>query len=489
MKNNEKKLLPLNPEVIWVCLLLVLTFVPVSARMVFQIMPTVNISEEYSDNYLKTNTNKQEEFITSYGLGFSLGFLDQNKKVFLNYSPTYRDYKNLNDRDRLQHIVSIEAEFKPTKQTQLEADLHYDGNSDNYQGDRRESTASLSGKTQIKKHTDLTYSHNYSQRFEEQLRTGAYKEHTINTTMAGVSHRYGKKDVLDVTFIYESDVYEIADDDGYKKVQPFATVQHWFTPKNGLEANLAYLNKDFDDDLNDLATYSGHLRYIKNVSKNLDLFAKYRHSYSDTQAYTHQIYHPSVGVDWDITDDSGITLGLGVLFHDWSNENDDSTDPFIDLDAFKRFEFSPRTSLILTGSSDYSNSGDTASSLGYNTNYRVGAVFSHQLFKQLQTNVFGSFRRAEFYETLVDRKDNYGTIGAGLSWTPLQWLRIGLNYSFTDYQTSSSSREDYRDNRVFFSIGLIPEQPIRPDREITRQSFDDRLFDRGDSWRSGLDTQ
>lgn len=462
----------------------VLVMAPVSAKMVFQILPTVNISEEYSDNYLRTAANKQEEFITSYGLGISMSIQDVNKAVFLNYQPTYRDHKNLNDRDRLDHIVSLDATFKPTKHTELDAKIYYDGKNDDYQGDRRERKASISGATEVTQHSRLTYSHNYSRRFEEQLRTGTFKDHTVNTTRAGLRHQYGKKDILNVVFIYETDEYDVADADEYKKFDPSATASYWLSPKNGMEVNLAYQRKDFNLDLNDINTYSGHVRYIRNISPTLDAFLKYRHSYADTRTYTHQIYHPSAGIDWDITEDSGITLGVGALFHDWSNDNNDNVDPFIDLDAFKRFDFSPRTSLTITGSSAYASSGDTAASLGYNTSYQVGAAFNHMLAKRLSTRVFGTYSRIEFDQPqAVDRKDDRASLGAGLTWTPLKWLQLGVNYSFTDYRTTDATRDDYQDNRVFFSVTLVPEQPLRPDQDISREAFDDNLFTRENYWK------
>lgn len=457
------------------CLIAAMAFGTVSARVVYQIMPTLTISEEYSDNYLDSATDEQEEFITSYALGFSMGIMDINKQVFLSYSPTYRDHKNLNDRDRVDHIVSVDGAFRPSKYTELEASIYYSGNSDDFDGVQRENRALLSGTTQIKKHTVLTYSHTYSDRFDEQLRTGDFRNHTINTTRVGLSHQYGKKDTLDLDVTYESDIYDTSDDDEYEKIEPDATIRHWLSPRDGIEANLGFMKKDFDDAANDIETYSGHLRYIRNVSKTLDWFAKYRHSFSETQEYTHHVFHPSVGIDWDITEDAGVSIGVGALFNAWSNENSDDIDPFIELDAFQRFDFSPRTSLVLTGESDYSNSNDDAASLGYNISYKAGAEFNHQLLKTLYSSVYGSYQRIDFRESAVERTDDTAILGAGLHYTPLRWLRLSLNYNFTDYRTTST-REDYTENQIYFSIGFIPERPIRSDKGISRDAFDDRVF-------------
>lgn len=464
-------------------LVLVFAGLPVLGKMVFQIKPVATISEEYSDNYLRQDTGRQEEFITSYAAGLSMSLEDPNTQVYLSYTPTYRDYKNLDERDGVDHVVTLDARFRPSRSTELAARVYWDGKTNDYQGDRRERSASLSGKTEAGKHTDLAYSHAYSRRFEQQLRTGVYKGHTVNTTRADLSHEYGKKDVIRAVFIYELDEYKTADPDGYKKVDPSVTGSHWFSQAYGMEANLGYLNKDFDQDSDDLETWSGYVKFLHAFSKHLDGFVRYRHSYSETPAYTHHIFHPSVGVDWEVSEDSGISLGLGVLAHDRSDGFNNGTTPFIDLDAFKRFEVSPRTSLTFTGSSEYSSSGDSAASLGYQTTYRAGAEFSHQWLKQLGTRVFGAYSRMEFDDPLASREDDLATLGAGLSWTPLKWMRIGVTYSFTDYRTTAALRNDYQDNRVYFSVSLVPETPIRPDKELSRKTFEDQVFTPENYWK------
>lgn len=474
---------PLTRTVATVAAVSLLTLGTVYGRVVLQITPTLTISEEYTDNLLSTGTNKQEEFITAYALGFSIAMMDTNLQLYLNYSPTYQDYRNLDDRDRLAHILSVESEFRPTKHTMLEARLSYSGNSNDYEGEGNENRAEASGETRVSRHTVLTYGHTYSDRFDEQVRTGEFTAHTVNTTEMGVSHQFGEKDTLEAGVTYTSDRYDDDNADEYDKLAPEATLTYWLTPENGLAFNVGYQQKDFQDDSDDIRVYSGYAQYIKRVSKTLDWFLKYRHAYSETDAFSHHIFHPSVGVDWDISEDSGITAGIGVLFHDWSNNNDDEPDPFLELDAFKRFEFSRRTALTITGESDYSSSDDDASSLGYNTKYQVGGELEHLFLKTLSGSVFGSYARAEFHETESDRTDDTAVLGAGLSWMPLKWLRLSLNYSFTDFRTSQTLREEYQDNRVFFSARLIPETPIRPDRGVSRQTFNNRVFSGTDMGR------
>lgn len=132
----------------------------VHPRTVFQAMPVLSITEEYQDNFFSTQTGKQEEFITAYALQFTAGIFHERHQLFLSYSPTYKDYKNLDDRDRLNHYVTVEGNMSPAKHTDLSYGLAYDGNSDEFSGETRRHQAFVSGTTQAKKkHPPYLWSH------------------------------------------------------------------------------------------------------------------------------------------------------------------------------------------------------------------------------------------------------------------------------------------------------------------------------------------
>lgn len=447
------------------------------SKMVTQIIPTVTISEEYSDNYLKTKTDKQEEYITTYGLGFSIGFIDKLSEIYFAYNPEYKDYKNLNDRDGLLHKATLDGDFNPTKFTNIRTQLAYSGNSDNNTGEAWHNSASLYGNTQIAKNTIINYSESYSRNFDQQERTGNYREHDTNRTMAGLTNQFGENDRIGANFVYSFDKSLTSDADEHKKYMPSVFVTYWFTPLNGLDSNLSYENTDFDLSSNDIKTYSGHIRYLRKFSKHFDGYIKYRHSYSERETGDHQIYHPSVGFDWEVTKDSGISMGIGVLFHEWENTNNDSMNPFFDIDAYKIFEFSKRGSLSITGSSGYTEASDTAASLGFSTYYQAGAQLNYQLRKQLSSNLFGSYRLTDYQESAVDRKDNYLSVGCGFSWLPLRWLQFRLSYTHTDFNTDADAqRGDYKENRALLSVHFIPVHPVRLDFLPSRQSLETELF-------------
>ncbi len=317
------------------------------ARTVTQLMPTLTVSEDYTDNYLKADTSTKEEFITSYRLGFSLGFLNPRSKIYLSYSPEYKDYKNFNNRDRFQHNTSLTGQFNPTKFTDISAGLSYSANTDELAGESYDNTADIRGRTQLTKNTYMTYSESYSRSFDQQQRTGDYLEHDVNITSFGLSNQYGDKSSRGFNVSYSFDSYDQQNADEYTKISPSGFYSYWFNPLNGLDFYAGYENTDFDNSSDDIDSYKGHVRYIRKFSRHFDGYVKYRHSFSDRDSGEHTIYHPSLGFDWQVTEDSGISLGIGLLFHEWdSSTNDDSTDPFVDINAYKIINFSRRGSLL-----------------------------------------------------------------------------------------------------------------------------------------------
>ncbi len=447
------------------------------SRMITQITPTVTITEEYTDNFLLTDTSTEEEFTTSYGLGFSVGFLDKKSTIYLAYRPEYKDYKNFDDRDGLQHNGNLTGSFQPTKHTKINADLGYDGNNeDNEPGESWQHTAHVSLGSQLTKHTNLTFSQSYAKSFDQQVRTGDYKEHETNTTSTGLRKQFGEKNFMGINFTYEFDNYDNSDADEYTEYTPSGFINYWFTPLNGLESNIEFEKTEFEtSSISDIEKWAGDIRYIRKFSRHFDGYLKYRHHYSQRDSGDHHVFHPSLGFDWQVTEDSGISLGIGLLFNEWNNDNDDSTDPFIDIDVYKVFNFSKRGSLSITGSSGYDESNEDAASLGYNTHYKTGFNFSYQLLKRMSSNLFGSYKHQRFHEETVDRRDNTMEIGGGLTWSPLKWLRLNLSGSHSNYNTDAP-RGDYKENKVTFSVSFIPEKPIRPDKILSRQTLEKEIF-------------
>ncbi|WP_246294034.1 outer membrane beta-barrel protein [Desulfobacter latus] len=457
------------------CLLLPISFA--QARMVTQIVPTLTITEEYQDNYFQTGSDTFEEWTTSYELGFTLGFLKKRSKIYLAYNPEYTDYKNQNERNSLDQNASLSAAYQVTKHTSAKADISYDGHDGNNTGASWEHSASASVDSQLTKTVKTSLAYDFSNSFDQQLRTGDYKEHQTHNASTSIHKAFGPRNSMGANFSYATDNYKNSDADEYESYEPSAFLTYWFSRRDGVETNIEYESKEFDTDAgNDYETVAGDIRYIRKFTRHFDGYVKYRHYMSDKEDGDHIIYHPSTGIDWDITEDAGISIGVGILFHDWDNDKGDSTDPFLDLNAYKVFNLSPKGSLTITGSSSYDASDDEAASLGYNISYQAGFSLSYLLARRLSSQLFGSYELQQFKET-VDRRDDTYEIGGGLTWNPLKWLQVSANATHTNFKTDDASREDYKDNTITIFVRFVPERPIRPDKMPSRKSLEKELFD------------
>jgi len=449
----------------------------VRARMITQIVPTLTITEEYKDNYFQTDTDLFEEWTTSYKLGFSMGFLNKRSKIYLAYNPEYTDYKNLDERDSLEQNASLSAACQVTKQTSATADISYEGHDGNHTGESWEHSASASVNSQLAKTVKTSLAYDYSKSYDQQIRTGDYKEHQTQSASASIRRVFGAQNSMGANFSYKTDRYQNSDADEYKSYEPSAFLTYWFTRLDGVETNLEYTDKKFDTIAGkDYGTIAGDIRYIRKFTRHFDGYVKYRHYMSDKEDGDHVIYHPSVGADWDITEDSGISIGLGILFHDWDNDNGDSEDPFLDINVYKVFNFSPKGSLSITGSSSYEESDEEAASLGYNMSYQAGFSLNYTLSRHLSSRLSGSYQLQQFKNT-IDRRDDTFEISGGLTWNPLKWLQVSANATHENYKTDDASREDYKDNTIAVFVRLTPEKPIRPDKILSRKSLEKEIFD------------
>ena len=362
----------------------------------FQWVPSLSVKAKHTDNLLLSHDNEEEEYITSYAAGLTFGIVDQKGYLYARYEPEYKDYDDLDDRDRMLHAFTIDGKFSPTRQTEWNTRVSYAGDSDTYVGESRTHVGIFRGKTQLGKHLIVNYDYEYEDLYSRLIRNGDYVESDSHRGNIGFVSDYGSKSEFSCGVEYAEIDYEKTNVDSFNQYRPRLGLEHWFSPLVAVDLGASYLYKEFDDSEVEEDTYSGYIRYIQALNRQLDMYVKYRHSYSEADDVEHHIFHPSIGLDWTPDKNSSISLGAGVLFHDWNNDNDDDPRFFGDLDAYRRFEFSPRNILAITASSGYSESSEEAGSLGYNIYYRVGARYDYLWTRRLSSYFHGSYQVREF---------------------------------------------------------------------------------------------
>ena len=429
----------------FISLLLILFLTPSSfADVRTQFIPTVSITEEYTDNYNQTQNNKDDEFSTIYAAGFSFGVIGKNASMFLDYNPGYTDHREYDENDSWSH------------------------------------EASFTGQMQMSEHTIFTLSDSFVRSLDRSVRTNSWEEHDTNTATAAISHEFGERDSIGVDYTYAFDHYDNSNADEYESHNPSASLSYWFTPQYGFDLNAAYEKTTFDVSTDEPETWSGDLRLLKSITRHFDIYISYAHTYTDQDSGDHTIYHPSIGFDWQPTEDSGISIGAGVLLRRWDDQSsEDSENFFTDFDIFKNFNFSRRGTFSLTGSSGYEETSGDAASLGFTISYEAGCLLSYELTKRLTAELDATYAISQYDDPVIgsDRQDNTLGLGAALSWSPLQWLSFNLSYSFIDFDTNDTAREDYQENVGMFTISMTPSQAVRFGEADSRQELEGRLFD------------
>jgi hypothetical protein len=428
--STKNTVLKINVTILFLILFLT---PPLFSDVRTQFVPTVSITEEYTDNYNQTQNNKDDEFSTIYSAGFSFGVIDKNWDVFLNYNPAYTDYDTHDEDDNWSHYAFLQGQY------------------------------------QAAEHTSFTLSQSFVRNVEE---------HDYFTTIAGVIHEFGQRDNIGMNYSYSFDKYDDENADENKTHNPSAFLSYWFTPQYGLDLGGGYEKTDFDlSDEDDSETWSGNIKFLKAMNRHLDIYAAYEQTETQQDSGDQSTYYPSIGFDWQPTEDSQISIGAGVLFQEWDNENDDSKEAFfLNLDMYKDYNFSRRGVFSITGSSGYDPNSSDAASLGFHIYYQAGCLLSYKLTKRLTAEFDAAYAIDQYDDPEVDRQDNTFDFGAGLVWSPLKWLSLNLSYGFTDFDTDDNTRDDYQENVGSLTITMTPSQPVRFGSSNPRADLENRLF-------------
>ena len=445
------------------------------ARVITQLTPTLTVTQEYIDNYLKT-ANGTDELISTIDMGFSLGFLEKKHRLYFAYNPMYKFYDERDQNDGLDHVVSLNGDFRPSKLSIFGYGINWTQTAVDRVGESRSSNIFANGRLQVSDTTSLQVAQDYSRRFDQQVDNGSFSESDVNNSSIGITHQFGEKDSIGLNYEFAFTDFKTENSNDFNKSTPSIFLSKYFTPLLGMEAWLAYETIDYELFNNKTDTFSGNGRLIKSYTRHFDVYLNYRHTYSDQTFDTHQTYHPSVGFDWRPTPDTGISLGVGVIFRRYDVRSDSNTENlFFDIDMYKIFNFSKRSTLSITGSSGYGEIDTDAASLGFNIYHQAGFNYTYKLTKRLITDFTGSYRISEYESPDTNRTDMTANIGASLSWTILKWLELNLAYDFYDFSTDSA-RDDYTVNEITLSLSMIPTRPVQMEIPASRTTLEDKIF-------------
>jgi Putative beta-barrel porin 2 len=407
-------------------------------------LPRVSVDGEYTDNIFLTDneSNIDEDFITTITPGFSAEILGKNNGVNMSYNAAYAMYKNYNDFDGWRHNADLKGWSQMTKRTRLAIRDSFLYTEDPIKDEN----------LAVARTEDPGNPVDFSVRKSRQI-------YYTNFANINLNHQFGKNNSFNIAYSYylRNDEDPLFEDNQYHN--PSAALRYWFGPQWGFEVGGEYqLNQyEFSEDIE---VFVGNVGFLRRFGKNFIGYIRYRQlvvSY-ETGENDDQTYNPSIGFDYDIAKDISVKLDMGYFRNDFESRED--TDAFNgSLRLIKEFEHG-KINLSASGGFDYDLY--SAEKLGFSKFYEGAVSGNYQLAKFINGRIRGSYRDTEYIDQ-SDRKDKIGTVGAGLTWQALKWMNVRLDYRFRSLD-STIKTENYDENRVMVSIGLVPNVPFHTSR-------------------------
>ena len=424
-----------------IAVLLALMAAPVHASTT--LVPTLTISEEYTDNVDSVATNKKEEFITLVSPGVSINIEARRQQARLSYSPGFAFHLRDADNNSVRHNADARYTAQLTRETELTL-------SDRYV--RTEEPRTTGADAEASTWIDPT------------LRQGR-RTWSSNTASADLKYRFGKDDSIGIGYrhsILENEDPTLEDN---QRHSPYARIlAYWFSPSIGMDLDLSYEQGLFEELTDNLKQYKGTIKAIHRINPHLKWFLRYTHTETIYDGLTpdYTIYDPGLGLTWTIAEDTILDIDVGYFWQDRAGSDQESGLSFKG-DLAKTWKIK-NGSFRLSGESGYEEASYGAESLGLDIYYAVKGHAAYDVTREVSLTADGTYRYNKYVNTIPQRQDDVYDGAIGIRYRPaaLRWLTFSLTGRRHDV-ASTDGANDITENSVMFSISLSPVTPYRFD--------------------------
>jgi len=421
----------------------ILFFVSPSFGFQATFTPCISFSEEYTDNHYRTNNDKEHEYITTISPSFKAQILEKTSGVEIFYKPSCVAYDKFDEDNILRH------------------------------------SANFSGWAEIVKNFRLDVSdsflHTEERDAEENITIRRSREpYYTNSASLNLTCQFGESDSFKLGYLHTILENEDPDIEDNERHNPSIAITYWFIPRQlGFETNISYTRGELEI-LDDFNNWTGNVKLIKCFTRHFEGFIQYTHTYMDYQgdSENYQIYDPAIGIDYAIDQDTHLSFSVGYFYQD-REKSEDESGLSINGNLGKSWTFK-RGSINFTGSSGYDETYFGAENLGFDIFYQAQYNASYSFTKHISGNITSSYRRDNYVNLASERKDNTAKVAIGLTFQPLQWVFIRLNYTY-QLVNSTLDENDYVENKGLIGITFQPLQWVFIGLNYTYQSVDSTL--------------
>ena len=386
--------------------------------------PRIAIAEEYTDNIELSDNNREDDYITSISPGVTARITSKKVAVEASYDLSYVKYSRFDTNDTLRHRAGVSAGFDLNSKDKFELT-----------------------NTFVRTEEPLAE--------EDPTLRRSRRPYFTNAVTTGLVHRFDTTNSAFLRYAYRILENEDAAIEDNQMHNPTLGLTYWFTRRFGIEGNAAFTRGEFETSDN-FDEWFGSIRFITHLNRRLDGFLQYNHTFREHEGNTenYQVYDPSIGINFALSKDHRISLRGGYFFQNRrSSDDEDGFSGSVDLTS--RFK---RGSIRLSGTGGFVSTDFGAENLGSTRFYQINANILYQLMRQLSARIYGQYRTAEYIDQ--NREDDLITSGFNLSYQPLKWLSLSLDYSYRNFD-SNLDTNDYYENRVLLNATITPTTPLR----------------------------
>jgi hypothetical protein len=414
------------------------------ALITFQ--PRVSVNETYTDNTYLSDTNPVEEYITTVTPGATLAVTGKRYGLEASYDAGYAMYKNNTNDDTWRHTAEASLWADLSKHIRLDIN------------DTFLKTDEPTTEEQyffVVQQVDGKYYGNIGRGF-----VVGRNHYYVNAANALLTYQFGENDRLLVSYLHSLRNEDAVNANDNQEHRPSAQLIYWFTPQFGVDTSVTYTRGLFDRGSN-FDDFKGDIRLNRKVTRHTDFYLQYEHlirGYDDPGQPDYRIFKPSVGVSLRPSKHALIDIGVGYFIQ--HKDNTDNQEGFtLDATVSKSWAYR-RGSVDLVALSGLDRNDFGSERLGLERYYGVSLSGGYSLSRELSAHLDSSYRRNEYLDIANDRTDYQVVLGGGLSYRMLRWLYLNATYTHRLLRSNDASQE-YTENRVTFSISLVPAYPYK----------------------------
>ena len=401
-----------------------------SADWLNQIHPYISVSGEYSDNLDLTKTNKKEDFMTTVRPGIKFNNMDSRSGVNLDASAGYVFYSRYNDLDYLSANVNLDAKYLSSSHFNFYIKNAFIRSDDPWE--REYFTTTADNKYVLARETGRSV-------------------YLRNVVEPMVEYQFGQESRIGVK--YRNNYYRAQDVANNDSVENYgnAFLNLWFNKQHGISLDYGYTNGYFQSspDLNSHRIGGAYMfRFMPRAIVSLK--GAYTKEMFTEELMDYEIYDAAIAISYQLSQTLTIAAEGGYYWMD-PRVGSRQDGPSFKVDIT---QLDQRTTYILSLQGGYTQDYFTSQNLGFQKYYRATGSITHYLERRLSVGLLGSIEYA-----ISDRapdEDMKGTIwsaGANVSYIPLKWLTLTLQYGYREARYNQLYEDnDYKENRVTLTL-------------------------------------